>query len=107
MTVRQVLAVASGSVAVFCLLGALLAAVALFVASKVTTRRRLRQYPDLTALRYTVELVTSIGPDGRLGKPGTPYLDHEFAGTDQSMPRRGFSTGPGDAIESGRLGCPH
>jgi hypothetical protein len=66
-TTRQALAMATGSVAAFCLLGALLAAIALFTASRLTARRRIRREPDLAALWFAVVLVAWIGPKGKLG----------------------------------------
>ena len=52
----QIFVFATGSVALFCLLGTLLARLAFFVGDVLIERRRTRRYPDTSALLYTLGL---------------------------------------------------
>jgi hypothetical protein len=63
----QILGFASGSIALFCLLGTLLARIAFFVGDVLVDRRRTRRYPETSALLYTVAIVDWLRPDDSLG----------------------------------------
>lgn len=62
----QILAFATGSVALFCLLGALLARIAFSVVDLTIARRRVRKFSNVTALIYTVELIDWLSKDGNI-----------------------------------------
>lgn len=64
----QILAFATGSIALFSLLGALLARIAFFVVDLTIVRRRVRQFPQITALLRTVELIDWIRTDDNIGE---------------------------------------
>ncbi|MGY6658557.1 hypothetical protein ACXIZN_41010 [Amycolatopsis sp. TRM77291] len=52
----QVLSFATGTVAVFCLVGALLARIAFFVVDLTIARRRVRELPEVTALMAAIDV---------------------------------------------------
>lgn len=63
----QVLSLAAGAVALFCLFGALLARIAFFAVDLIIARRRVRKFPNHTALFRTVELLNWLDDKDGLG----------------------------------------
>ncbi len=63
----QILSFATGTVAVFCLLGALLARIAFLVVDLTIARRRVHRSPEITALMETIDLIAQSDKDIGIG----------------------------------------